>query len=152
MFQRPETREYLFDELVAALRARDPDIQLAALKGIRLMGDSHATGALLEYLRHCDSSEDVIQTAVLNALTEIGDETQLMYAALDSEESVALQCIQALSSRRVALAIPLLGELVANSDQREVRRAALVALGQLKRGIPALEASRNTRCWVRCSI
>ena len=73
----------------------------------------------------------MIQTAVLNALTEIGDETQLMYAALDSEESVALRCIQALSSRRVALAIPLLGELLANSDQREVRRAALVALGNI---------------------
>ena len=131
VFQRPETREYLFSELIAALKARESEIQLAALKGIRLMGASDATGALLEYLRRCDSKEEGIRAAVLNALTEMGDETQLMQAAMDSEESVALQCIQALSSRRVSHAIPLLGQLVSHSDNREVRRTALMALGHL---------------------
>jgi len=134
VFHGPESREYLFSELVAALESREPEIQLAALKGIRLMGDSNATGALLQYLRQHDSSDEMIQTAVLQTLTEIGDETQLMQAAMDSEESVALRCIEALCSRRVRYAIPLLGQLVAHSGNREVRLAALKSLGLLEVG------------------
>ena len=135
VFQRPETREFLSAELMAALESRETEIQLAALKGIRLMGDSTATGALLEYLRKNDSTDHIIHSAVTQALSEMGDEAQLMETALNGEESVALRCIEALSECHATRAIPLFGQLVSHSENREVRRAALRALRQFE-GIP----------------
>jgi len=52
---------------------------------------------------------------------------------------VALLCIGALSARRTTHATPALGQLVVKSDNREIRRAALVALGRI--GISGAESS-----------
>jgi HEAT repeat protein len=131
VFRQEELQEFLFAELVAALKTRESEVQLAALQGLRLLGNSRATGALLHFLTSQQFVEDEIHTAVLDTLTEIGEETQLIQAAKGQDEAVALFCIQALSGQSASHAIPALGELVVESANREVRRAALMALGRI---------------------
>lgn len=131
LFHREEMQAFLFTELVAALKTREPEVQGAALRGLRLLGNTRATGALLQFLSTHQSAEDSIYAEAMDALTEIGDESQLMEMAQSREESMAIFCIRTLSARCVVQAIPVLGELVTQSDNREVRRAALIALGQI---------------------
>ncbi len=131
VFQRAEMRDYLFTELVQALNAREPEVQLAALHGLRLIGNTRATGALLSFLDGHRAGEEEIETAVLHALTHIGDEEELLQEAMNGSERVALLCIDALSNRRVTHAVPALSQLVVHSENREIRRAALVALGRI---------------------
>lgn len=131
IFQQAELQEYLFLELVKALNTRDSDIQLAALHGLRLLGNTRATGALLRYLDSHQRSKEEVEAAVLNALTQIGDEDELVQAAKNGSERVALLCIKALSTRHISHSISALSELVVQSDNREIRRAALMALGEI---------------------
>ncbi len=139
IFRREEMQDFLFSELVAALKTREPEVQLAALRGLRLLGNSLATAALLQFLATQQHAGDAILAAALDTLTEIGDEEHLLRAAQGQDEGVALLSIQALSSRRASRSIPILGELVAQSDNREVRRAAIVALGRI--GTAGVEAA-----------
>ncbi len=131
VFQREEMRDYLFTGLVQALKTREPEVQLAALHGLRLIGNTRATGALLSFLEGQRAGEEELEAAVLHALTKIGDEDQLLQAARNGSERVALLCIDALSTRRVIHAVPALSQLVVHSENREIRRAALVALGRI---------------------
>jgi len=140
IFQREELRDYLFHELVQALNTRDPDVQLAALRGLRLLGDAKATSALLRFLECQRGGQEDLETAVLSALTQIGDEQELLEAAMNGSERVALFCIDALSTRHVTHAVSALGELVVQSHNREIRRAALVALGQIGFGAEGTSA------------
>ncbi len=118
IFRREEMQDFLFSELVAALKTREPEVQLAALRGLRLLGNSLATAALLQFLATQQHAGDAILAAALDTLTEIGDEEHLLRAAQGQDEGVALLSIQALSSRRASRSIPILGELVAQSDNR----------------------------------
>ncbi len=131
IFQREEMRDYLFTELIQALNAREPEVQLAALHGLRLIGNTRATGALLSFLDSQRAGEEEVETAVLHALTHIGDEEELLQEAMHGSERVALLCIDALSTRRVTHAVSALSQLVVHSENREIRRAALVALGRI---------------------
>ncbi|MDT7041883.1 HEAT repeat domain-containing protein [Candidatus Nitronereus thalassa] len=139
VFRQEELQEFLFAELVGALKSRESEVQLAALQGLRLLGNSRATVALLQFLTCQQFMEDKIHAAVLDALTEIGEESQLIESAKNQDERIALFCIQALSGRCASLAVPALGELVVRSENREVRRAALVALERI--GIQGVESS-----------
>ncbi len=139
VFHREEMQAFLFAELVAALKTREPEVQGAALRGLRLLGNAQATGALLQFLSFHENSEDAIHVAALDALTKIGDESQLLQMASSADESMAVLCIHTLEARNAVKAIPVLGELVSQSENREIRRAALMALGRM--GVDGVEAS-----------
>ncbi|MCZ6801819.1 MAG: HEAT repeat domain-containing protein, partial [Nitrospirae bacterium] len=144
VFQREEMRDYLLAELVQALNVREPEVQLAALHGLRLIGNTRATGALLSFLESHGAGEEELEAAVLHALSQIGDEDELLQAARNGSERVALLCIDALSTRQVTHAVPALSQLILNSENREIRRAALVAIGRLgleESGEPAVLAA-----------
>ncbi|RMH05914.1 MAG: hypothetical protein D6704_08450, partial [Nitrospirae bacterium] len=131
IFQHEEIRAYLFHELLAALHARDTEVQLAALHGLRLLGNSQATGALLAFLRSRPWYDESIRAAVLNALVHLGDDEHLIQGARDDHETVALVCIDALSTRRTQCAVPTLSALVMECENRVVRQAAVIALGRI---------------------
>lgn len=139
LFHREEMQAFLFTELVAALKTREPDVQGAALRGLRLLGNTRATGALLQFLSTHQYAEDSIHAAAMDALLKIGDDSQLLEMARSSDESMAIVCIQTLSARCAIHTIPGLGKLVVQSENREVRRAALIALGQM--GTEGIESS-----------
>ena len=139
IFRREEMRDYLFRELIAALNTREPEVQLAAMQGLRLIGNSRATGALLAFLKTHRPIEEALQGAMLNALSQMGDDTQLIQAAVDSEEEVALLCIGSLAERRSTQAVPALCDLVLTSDSREIRKAAITALRRI--GVTGAEAT-----------
>lgn len=139
LFHREEMQAFLFTEMVAALKTREPEVQRAALRGLRLLGDARATGALLQFLSSHEYAEDSIHAAAMDALTKIGDESQLLQMASSVDESMAVFCIHTLEARHAVNAIPVLGALVVQSDNREIRRAALMALGQM--GVDGVEAS-----------
>ncbi len=139
LFHREEMQAFLFTELVAALKAHEPEVQGAALRGLRLLGDARATGALLQFLSSHHSLDELIHASALDTLTKVGEESQLLEAARGSDESLALLCIQALTRRGMARAIPVFGELVVQSENPEIRLAALSALRSM--GTDGVEAS-----------
>ncbi|MEZ4238595.1 MAG: HEAT repeat domain-containing protein [Myxococcota bacterium] len=91
------------EPLLAALACRTPDTALRGARGLALMGDMRALGALLTLSR--DPSTDLRRDAAL-ALASLDDprsRRRLAWMLNDAETSVrdtALQCLQRLEPRR----------------------------------------------------
>jgi len=131
ILQREEMGDFFFTELVQALNTREPEVQRAALHGLHVLGNARATGALLQYFEGQQAGEEEIEAAVLNVLTHIGDEDELLQTAMNGSERTALLCLHALSTRHVTHAASALSQLVVHSKNQEIRRGALVALGHI---------------------
>ena len=127
------------DALVAGLRAAagadDPEIVLAAFKGYAMIGDPAGAEVIVKRLeRTADSPEetgDELFEEAAPALVRCADETTLMAALESPVGRVAMTAADALGALRSNIAVAALSRLVGTHADREVRRAAVKALGMI---------------------
>ena len=129
IFKQEALRAFVFKELVSALHAREREVNLAAVQGLRILNDPHATEPLLSVLGQSvvrgDSElcEEISQT-----LQACGDEGLLIQCLRGRDELIVVCCLEALGAQRSSQAVPSMCDLVRQSEKGEIRLAALRAL------------------------
>ena len=129
VFEHEAMKAMVFKELVAALHAREQEVQIAAIQGLRILNDSRATEPLLTMLGQSSlGGESELRDEIFKTLTVCGEESVLCLGAESSDERVALPCIGALSHHASTTAVSTLCDLIDRTDNCEVRLAALKAI------------------------
>lgn len=109
------------------------NVRVAALRALGELGTAEDLAVLIQRLSSASEAERVTAAASLVRLP--GDDTaQLMAAHVDTakESATRVRMIEILAERRAVVAIPNL-LLAASSEDSQVQKAALLALGQLGR-------------------
>ena len=129
IFKQEAMKAFVFKELVSALHAREQEVKVAAVQGLRILNDPQATEPLLIVLGQSVSRDDSeLCEEISQALRVCGDEGLLIQALRGSDEKIVGFCLEALGKQRSSQAVLPICELVRQSENCEIRLAALMAL------------------------
>ena len=129
IFKQEAMKAFVFKELVSALQARDQEVKVAAVQGLRILSDPQATEPLLIVLGQSVSRDDSeLCDEISQALRVCGDEGLLIQGLRGSDEKIVVFCLEALGKQRSSQAVLPICELVRQSENCEIRLAALTAL------------------------
>lgn len=109
---------------------RDPVVrQAAALLGA--LGDERAEAMLVELVRHPDARSRRAAVAALERFASPASLEAIGFALLDDEPTVRLRAVAALALRGGDHGVRVLAPLLDNEPDREVRDAAVAAIGRI---------------------
>ena len=129
IFKQEDMKAFVFQELVSALHAREQEVKVAAVQGLRILNDPQATEPLLIALGQAVSRGDSeLCDEISQTLRVCGDEGLLIQRLRGSDEKIVVLCLEALGRQRSSQAVLPICELVRQSENCEIRLAALTAL------------------------
>ena len=155
IFKQEALRVFVFKELVSALYAREREVNVAAVQGLRILNDPQATEPLMIILnRSLSRGDSELCEEISQTLQVCGDHALLVQALRGSDEAIVIVCLEALGTQRSSLAILPICDLVSQTENREIRLAglrALLAIGVLNSDVVAhtLTAMRDGDSHVR---
>lgn len=115
--------------LVEMLADEDPEVRLAAMTGLGLLGDRRGTKAILNVYRQLSQPSDEVADLAVRALVRTGDRQALVDAVRQDEDSAGAIAIRALGELRACEAVVELGAVRRASLDWNRRRLAIIALG-----------------------
>ena len=129
VFKEEAMKAFVFQELVAALHAREREVNLAAVQGLRILNDPQATEPLLNVLGSSLSRGDSeFCDEISRTLRVCGDERLLIQGLRGREEGLVVLCLQVLGAQRSSPAVLSICHLLRQSENCEIRLAAFRAL------------------------
>ena len=129
VFKEEAMKAFVFKELVSALQAREQEVNVAAVQGLRILNDPQATEPLLLALgQSLSRGNSELCDEISRTLRVCGDEVLLIQCLRGSDEKIAGFCLQALGTQRSSRAVLPICDLVRQSENYEIRLAALMAL------------------------
>ena len=129
IFQQEAMKAFVFKELVSALHAREREVNVAAVQGLRILNDPQATEPLLDVWGPSFSRGDhELCDEISQTLRVCGDERLLIQGLRGHAEGIVILCLQVLGAQRSPRAVLSLCQLVRQSENCEIRLAAFRAL------------------------
>jgi HEAT repeat protein len=109
---------------------RDPVVRQAATL-LGALGDERAEALLVELVRHPDARSRRAAIAALERFASPASREAIGFALLDDEPTVRLRAVAALSLRGGDQSVRVVAPLLDTEPDREVRDAAVAALGRI---------------------
>ena len=129
IFQQEALKAFVLKELISALHAREREVTVAAVQGLRILNDSQATEPLFQVLSQSLSRDDrELCDEISRTLGVCGDEHLLMQGLRGRDEGMVVCCLRALGVQRASRAVLPICDLVRQSENCEIRLAALKAV------------------------